>query len=468
MNKGTKRPDAAVSARLRAIPSVDIMLRMPQALLLTSRHGEQLVKTILKSHVSEIREHIIAGGEADTDPDAILDECGKLLAEFLKPRLRRAVNATGIILHTGLGRAPIPQTASDMIANCTGFCNLQTDLDSGKRGSREANLSDYVRMLTGAEDAIAVNNNAGATLLTLKALAAGREVVVSRGELIEIGGSFRLPDIMEESGAILREVGTTNKTHARDYEAAANSQTAVLFKAHKSNYSIVGFSKEVSISEIAEIGNRLGITVVDDLGCGALVPMEKYGLPHETTVRESLEAGADIALFSTDKLIGGPQGGMIAGKKKYIDIIRRDPLYRILRICKLTLAGLEGTLSLFSQQELLESRHPLYASLSRSPGNIKDRTSQLADSVAKLKPQWQVSPVQTAALLGGGALPGSELVSFGVKIIPTGKSAENLSFNLRNFSTPVFGRIEKNALILDMRTVSIEDESIILEALAAS
>jgi len=451
------------SELLRSIPSVDLLLKDQALAALAAEHGTSLVKDCLKSAITALRAEIQAKGKGDASPASIIRDCRRRIELSIQPRLRHAVNATGIILHTGLGRAPIPQAGLERINDCTTFCNLQTDLESGKRSQRESNLIELVRRLTGAEDAIVVNNNAGATMLVLKALARNREVVVSRGELIEIGGSFRLPDIMNESGAILREVGATNKTHPRDYETAINDKTAVLFKAHKSNYSIVGFSEEVTIDVIAEIGRHHSVTVVDDLGCGALIDTTKYGLPHEVTVRESLEAGADIALFSTDKLIGGPQGGMIAGRKELVEKIRKDPLYRALRICKLTLSALEGTLQLFTQPELLETRHPLYTALARTPADIQKQAEDIAKAITSVQPDWTAAATETTSILGGGSLPGSELPSHGIAITSNRLSAQDLALSFRNAPVPVFGRIEKDSFILDMRTVTEQDGSSIIE-----
>lgn len=463
MNKKDKKQSVPDPNLLRSIPSVDVLLRHEGLSETIASHGATLTKNFLKISISTLRDHLQQGQSCDIEPESIIRDCRKRLLISLQPNLRRAVNATGIILHTGLGRAPLPEAALERLSDCTMFCNLQTDLDSGRRSMREANLLDYVKSLTGAEDAIAVNNNAGATMLVLKALAKGREVIVSRGELIEIGGSFRLPDIMAESGAILKEVGSTNKTHAKDYENAVNERSAVLFKAHKSNYSIIGFAKETDIATLAEIGRKHGITVVDDLGCGALVDTGKYELPHEVTVRESLEAGADLALFSTDKLIGGPQGGLIVGKKALIDIIRKDPLYRVLRICKLTLSALEGTLKLFTQPETLDKNHPLYRALSRTPADIRIQADSITTAIHSMHPDWTVTSIETVSILGGGSLPGSELPSHGISITSKKQSADTIAAAFRKAPTPVFGRIEKDAFILDMRTVEADDENNLLE-----
>jgi L-seryl-tRNA(Ser) seleniumtransferase len=468
MNKKTDKTKSKEGTLLRSIPSIDVLLKHDDVATLIAEHGLTLVKTTLKAAANDLRKSIRDTGQGETGAENLIEECERRIADTLKPNLRRAVNATGIILHTGLGRAPLPASSVAQIADCAAFCNLQTDLITGKRTHRETNLVEYVRALTGAEDAIAVNNNACATMLVLKALACGQEVVVSRGELIEIGGSFRLPDIMAESGAILREVGATNKTHAKDYKSAINKNTAVLFKAHKSNYSIVGFSKDVSIEEIAQIGKKQKVTVVDDLGCGALINTEDYSLPHEVTVRESLSAGADIALFSTDKLIGGPQGGMIVGKKKLIDKIRKDPMYRVLRICKLTLGALEGTLKFFLQPETLNKKHPLYTAMSRSESGLAKQAERVRKALSSVQPKWAIKAIDTTSMLGGGSLPGSDLPSRGVSIKAPAISAKNLAAAFRNAANPIFGRIEKDQFILDMRTVTKSDEKLIKDTASLS
>ena len=290
-------------------------------------------------------------------------------------------------------------------------------------------------------------------MLVLRALAQGKEVIISRGELIEIGGSFRLPLIMAESGAVMREIGATNKTHARDYEDAVGPDTGLLLKAHKSNYTIEGFTKEVGIAEIAEIGKRHGLPVVDDLGCGALVPLEDYGLEHEMTMRESLEAGADVVLSSTDKLIGGPQGGLIVGSADLLKRIRSHPLYRVLRVCKMTLSALEATLKLFVSPELLSTTHPVYVMLAKTPKDMKALAKKVAAKVSKKQPDWDVSVVEEKSHLGGGSLPGSELPSFAVRIVDPNASADRLARRLRAAPVPVVAHIREDAVLLNMRTV---------------
>jgi L-seryl-tRNA(Ser) seleniumtransferase len=300
----------------------------------------------------------------------------------------------------------------------------------------------------------------------LAALGRGKEVVISRGELIEIGGSFRLPDIMTESGAILREVGATNKTHLRDYERAVSGRTAMILKAHKSNYKIVGFAKEVGIADLVKVGRKHRVPVVDDLGCGALVGLEAFGLEHECTVRESLAAGADVVLFSTDKLIGGPQGGMIVGRAKLLEKIRSHPLYRVLRVCKLTLGALEATLRLFRAPELLAKTHPVYRTIAKTPAEMGAQAADVKELLAVRQPGWKIDVSKEVSFLGGGALPAAEMPSFGVRIKAPGMTADKRALAFGMAATPVVPRVADGHVILDMRTVFPEDIPDIVHAVA--
>jgi len=440
----------------RSLPQVDVVLRLPGAAGISDRYGHNALRDAVRGVISDARAALLADGPGTVespDPDEVLARALAMLERAEKPGMSPVINATGIILHTGLGRAVMPSAARAAVGEYTGYCNVQTDLETGERIRREHCIRDLVHDLTGAEDALLVNNNAGATMLVLRALARDREVIVSRGELIEIGGSFRLPDIMRESGALLREIGTTNKTHPRDYEAAVGPRTGLLLKAHKSNYAIVGFSKEVGIEDVAKVGKKHDIPVVDDLGCGALVGLERYGLEHETTMRESLEAGADIVLSSTDKLIGGPQGGLIVGRKDLLDKTRANPLYRTLRVCKLTLAALEATLRLFKAPEHLARNHPLYAAIAKSKEEMKQQAEDLARELRGRRPDWDVTVAEEVSHLGGGALPGTELPSFAVRISSSSTSAREAALMFRGSSPPVIPHVREEAVLINMRTV---------------
>ena len=445
--------------RISDLPAIHRILGTEAAQDATTRFGYDAVVSAVQTIVAETRALLLANRPVAPDalaPETIARQAAERLAADMRPTLRPAINATGILLHTGLGRAAMPEAARLAVASAAGACNLQMGLTDGARIHREHVIRQLVLDLTGAEDVLLVNNNAAATMLVLRALAVGREVVVSRGELIEIGGSFRLPDIMEESGARLREVGTTNKTHLRDYEQAISPDTAMLLKVHKSNYDIIGFTKEVGIADLAATGHARGVPVLDDLGCGALVGLEAYGLPHEMTMGESLAAGADLVLASTDKLIGGPQGGLIVGRRDLIERIRNHPLYRALRVCKLTLAALEATLRLFRNPARLAETHPLYAMLAKTPPALERQAGALAQSLRGII-DAPVAVVAHDAYLGGGSLPGQAIPSFAVRIQPRDGQAAVLARGLREAVLPVVSRVHHDAVYLDMRTLAPDE-----------
>lgn len=446
-------------ACVRQLPAVHRILTCAEADGSVIRFGHSDVVAAIQARLEEVRALLLTGKDvapgALTPESLACDVASRLEAE-LSPVLKPAINATGILLHTGLGRAVMPESARRAVAAMTGCCNLQMDLTDGARLHREHVIRQLVCDLTGAEDVLLVNNNAAATMLVLRALASNKDVVVSRGELIEIGGSFRLPEIMAESGAVLREVGTTNKTHLRDYEQAITPDTGMLLKVHKSNYDIIGFTKEVGIAELAALGQARGIRVLDDLGCGAMVGLEDYGLAHEMTLAESVAAGADLVLSSTDKLIGGPQGGLIIGRAELVRQVRNHPLYRALRVCKLTLAALEATLRLFKNPARLAQTHPLYAMLAKTPDGLRQQADALAQEIRKLTTA-PVSVVEHDSYLGGGALPGQILPSYAVRIDVRGGQAAAVARLLREGAVPVVSRVHQEALYLDMRTVASEE-----------
>ncbi|MBN1669977.1 MAG: L-seryl-tRNA(Sec) selenium transferase [Kiritimatiellae bacterium] len=440
----------------RALPAVDALLQRADVGALVQAHGRAATVAAIRGALNELRQALVTGGAHDESvcrPESIVARVEQRLARADVPLIRRCINAAGIILHTGLGRAVMPQAARDALAGVTGACNVQMDLATGGRIRREFCVRDLVRDLTGAEEVLVVNNNVGATFLLLRVMARGREVIVSRGELIEIGGSFRLPDVMRESGVVLREVGTTNKTHLRDYEAAIGPETALILKVHKSNYRIVGFTQEVGIRELVELGRARGVPVVDDLGCGALVDLEAFGVEHECTVRESLEAGSDIVLFSTDKLIGGPQGGMLVGRKELLDRLRADPFYRALRVDKMMLGALEATLRLFRRPDRLAATHPTYMMLSKTYEAMVAQAETLAKRLSARRPSWQITVVEDVSYLGGGSLPGMALRTAAVRITASGVASHEIARQLRLAPTPVIPRLRDDAVLLDMRTV---------------
>ena len=445
---------------LRELPSLGQLLESPQVKEWLLRHPRGLVTHCLRQSVEELRRQILedtAGrcGAAHVRAEYILQQAAERLEQALTPQLRRAINATGIILHTGLGRAVWPaRVVEGMAQELKGYVSLAVDRQSGLRSDRDQRVEYILTELTGAEAATVVNNNAAATLLVLSALTAGHEVVVSRGQLIEIGGAFRLPEVMALSGAKLVEVGTTNRTHGRDYLAALTDQTAALLRVHPSNFRVVGFTQEVSLEEMAQTARQHNLLLIDDLGAGALVDLAQFGLPHEPTVQESLEAGADVVLFSADKLIGAAQGGVIVGKAALIDRIRKHPLARACRVDKAQLMVLERTLMLFRDIDLLKREHPLYQKLSLQPAELRSRADELAQAILAAAPKARAEVVESACYLGSGSLPTEALPSFAVAVTVEGLAADGLARRLRMDPEGVFGRIENERVLLDVRTLA--------------
>jgi L-seryl-tRNA(Ser) seleniumtransferase len=458
--------------RFRQLPSLTELLSVPTTALWLEQHPRSLVVSCLRQAVNEAR-HQIRTPPQDNPPgdpipvDWILATAAALLAKAIEPNIREAINATGIILHTGLGRAVYPEKIVDaMIDGLKGCVTLAVDRQTGDRAERDELIEPLLIELTGAEAATVVNNNAAATLLVLAALAAEREVVVSRGQLIEIGGSFRLPDVMSQSRVKLVEVGTTNRTHLRDYQRAITDNTAALMKVHPSNYRVLGFTSEVGTAELAELAHQKGICLIDDLGAGALVDLARFGLPHEPTVQESLEAGADVVLFSADKLIGAAQAGIIVGRKNLIDRIRKHPLMRALRTDKTCLMVLERTLALFRSPDTLAQAHPTYRMLAQSMDVLKDRAGRLQSAILAEIPHADAAIQESLAYLGSGSLPTQALDSLIVTVSLPGLGAAELARRLRMDPACVFGRIQQDALCLDVRTITDNQLPSIAAALA--
>jgi L-seryl-tRNA(Ser) seleniumtransferase len=380
--------------------------------------------------------------------------------------VREAINATGIILHTGLGRAVLPGGVVDsMLGELKGYCTLATDRESGERAERDELVEYILTELTGAEAATVVNNNAAATMLVLAALAAPKEVIVSRGQLIEIGGSFRLPEVMAQSGARLVEVGATNRTHLKDYQKAVTENTAAILRVHPSNYRVVGFTSEVPLRELSEVARSRNLTLIDDLGAGALLDLQPFGLPHEPTVRESIDAGADVVLFSGDKLIGAAQCGIIVGKKSLIEKLRKHPLMRAVRVDKTCLLILERTLQLFRDPARLRQEHPTYRMLSTPLADLKARAEKLAKLIAASAPKVRPEISESQSFLGSGSLPTEAIPSFEVVLSVAEMSAAELARRLRMDDACVFGRIEDNRVRLDVRTLTDEQVPLVAAAL---
>jgi len=456
--------------KLRMLPGVDHVLEFCGAL----PFFKEIPKTVLVSSIRKILETLrigILGADREIAEESLSDAhiTEAVRAAVIKataPNLKPLVNATGVVVHTNLGRSLLPDAVVENIAVIAGrYSNLEYDLDAGKRGSRYASVEDLLCEISGAQAAMAVNNNAGAVLLCLETFARSKEVIVSRGELVEIGGSFRVPDVMAKSGGILREVGTTNRTHMRDYENAIEANTALLLKVHRSNYSVIGFTAEVSLKELVELGARHGVPVMEDLGSGTFIDFSKYGLLKEPTVQESVAAGTDIVTFSGDKLLGGPQAGIIVGKKSTVDQIKQNPLARALRIDKLTLAALESTLRLYRDEEKAVGMIPTLRMLTINIGDIETRASNLVEELKNIgKSRLEISLIERSSKAGGGALPLLELPSRCLRIRLQGMSANALEKSLRKNDPPIIGRIEDDAYIMDPRTLRDDDLPIIGKA----
>lgn len=429
---------------LRGLPSVDTLLNTAEAAALIEQYGRQATTDALRDRLDSVRGRIRAGENPDIGPATILWETRKTLKHQFRPTLQPVINATGVIIHTNLGRAPLSQAAQAAVIEIAAQYNtLEFDLDSGKRGSRLLHAGDLLCELTGAEAALVVNNNASALLLILSALAQSREVIISRGQLVEIGGGFRIPEVMAQSGAVLVEVGTTNRTRPADYESAITENTALLMRAHASNFKVIGFTEEAPLNTLAEIAHAHNLLLVDDLGSGALLDTAAFGLDHEPTVQESLAAGADLVAFSGDKLLGGPQGGIIAGKRHLIDTLRRHPLARAIRADKLCLAALAATLDHYRKGEAL-AQVPVWRMIARPYADIRSTAEQWVQHVGG-------TVIDGESAVGGGSLPGATL--------PTALLALDIAHpdaflaHLRAADPPVIARIAEGRVLVDPRTV---------------
>ncbi|SDO87133.1 L-seryl-tRNA(Sec) selenium transferase [Phyllobacterium sp. YR620] len=449
------------NSSLRALPSVDQLLRSELAVAAIERFGRPAVTEVLRDTVADLRRKVLQGHPIQAS-EIILDNLVASLEERQRTTLRPLYNLTGTVLHTNLGRALLAETAIDAaVAAMRSAVSLEYDLDSGKRGERDDHLRALICELTGAENATVVNNNAAAVLLVLNSLAAGKEAIVSRGELIEIGGAFRMPDIMARAGARLVEVGTTNRTHKSDYANALGPDAGLILKVHTSNYRIEGFTKEVKPQELKDIAHKGAVPLVHDLGSGTLTDLTRFGLAHEPTVREAIDEGADIVTFSGDKLLGGPQAGFIVGRKDLIQAINKNPMKRALRVDKIRMAALEATLKLYRDPERLSQRLPTMRLLSRSREEIGAQAQRLAPIVAKaVQGAFNVAVVDCASQIGSGALPLATVPSAGLALTVIdggGRALEELSAALRRLPVPVIGHIERGSLVLDLRC--LEDEA---------
>ena len=457
----------------RNLPSVDRLLQDSRIASLVQEHSRELVLEVTREALEETRSRI---GSGDPCPsfDDLVDEIVSRSRSFWTPTLRPVINATGVIIHTNLGRSPLSRKASEAMALAArSFSNLEFELDSGRRGSRHTHVEALLTRVTGAEAGFAVNNNAAALLLTLSTLARGKEVVLSRGQSVEIGGGFRIPDVMRQSGARLVEVGTTNKTYASDYESAIGPRTGLLLRVHSSNFRITGFTHFVSLPELVELGRKHHVPVVDDLGSGALLDTAQFGLAHEPMVQESISAGADVVCFSGDKLLGGPQAGLMVGKKQYIERLKRHPLARAVRLDKASIAGLNATLLHYLKQDAIVNI-PVWQMIARSLTDL-DATAEVWKSRLADLP-IDVEVVDGQSTVGGGSLPDETLPTRLLAIRPleahnkrAGHSVTAavgaIAARLRLASPPVVGRVDRGRLLLDPRTVLPGEEEVLLEAI---
>ena len=445
---------------LAELPSVDEILKSPKGQKWLAAYPRRYVLQAIREIVEHNRQAIIKGETTGVSVEQdVLPEIEIKIERLSAFSLKSVINATGVVIHTNLGRSVLSDRVMDHVRQIAcGYSNLEYNIEKGQRGKRYTHVKRLLKELTGAEDSLIVNNNAAAVFVCLTALAKGKEVIVSRGELVEIGGSFRIPDVMSSSGAVLREVGATNKTHVRDYEKAINENTALLLKVHQSNYRMVGFTKAVEIDELAALGRKYNIPVMFDLGSGCLVDLKPYGVHIEPTVQETIKAGADIVTFSGDKLLGGPQGGVMVGKAQLIEKIGQNPLMRALRIDKLTLAAFEATLMSYLDEDKAKEEVPTLNMLLQALDEIKERAKKISQALkrklgASHEKIAQINVIEDSSQSGGGALPEIEFKTYVVAIKPSGLSVNKLEERLRHNKPLVIARIKEEAVIIDARTV---------------
>ena len=462
MEKNSRRTEM-----LRSLPGIDRMLEklkadhffdsVPRSVQVAA------VRTVIEGLRSDILDQEKKMSDSGLTESALLQLIQKQVSDAMAPNVRHLVNATGVIVHTNLGRSILAEEALHNLKTIGGgYSNLEFDLTAGKRGSRYSHVEDIICEVSGAEAAMVVNNNAGAVLLCLETIAKGRQIIVSRGELVEIGGAFRIPDVMAKSGGILREVGTTNRTHLRDYEGAIGNDTGLLLKVHTSNYSVVGFTASVALDELVKLGEKYQLPVMEDLGSGTFVDFSKYGLQKEPTVQESIRSGVDVVTFSGDKLLGGPQAGIIAGAKIVIDKIKQNPLTRALRIDKLTLAALESTLKLYREEQAAVAAIPTLRMMMLPLHVLEMQAESLARRLRDLNPApLTVKRIDSFSRVGGGSLPLLRLPSRCVGVRIQGVSVNTLERMLRQSDPPVIGRIEDDMVLMDVRTMQPDEFDIV-------
>ncbi len=448
---------------LRGLPSVNDMLQLEKLSDAKAEAGRTATVRAIRATLDRVRHAVLSGERNDLPtPDELAEIVLRTVTASARPACRHVINATGVIIHTGLGRSVLPEAALRAIAEeARGYCLLETERQTGKRGHRDIPIGKLLCELTGAEAATVVNNNAAATLVSLDALARGAEVIVSRGQLVEIGGSYRIPEIMAQSGAIMREVGTTNKTRLADYEAAINENTALLLRVHASNFKIVGFTEQVPLADLVELGRRHHVPVMDDIGSGALIDMAPYGFPDEPTAPKSIETGADIVCASADKLAGGCQGGLILGRSDLVEHIKRCPLFRAVRVDKLTLIVLETTLRLYLDPDTLLQTNPTLRMITEPVDSVARRASNIARRIRKAAPEAKVVVTGSEAQVGSGSVPTEAIPTKVVSVRIPGVSADDLARRLRMSEPPIFTRIRDDRVLIDAKTVLPGEEGLI-------
>lgn len=447
---------------LRELPSVDRVLSQEGVQALADEHGHELMVSAIQEILSDARQGIL-NGKPCPEMSALCRAVFERLSAILRPSLHPVINGTGVIIHTNLGRAPLSTAAQEATREVSAYSNLEYDLRVGRRGSRYVHAEELLCRLTGAEAALVVNNDAAAVLLVLTALAKNREVIVSRGQLVEIGGGFRIPEVMAQSGAVLVEVGTTNRTYLRDYEAAIGENTAMLVHVHTSNFHLVGFVHQTPLSDLVTLAHTRDLLAMEDLGSGALLDTAQFGLRHEPTIQESLDTGVDLACFSGDKLLGGPQAGIIVGKKECISELKHHPLTRAVRVSKVVIAGLQATLLHYLKGEATE-RVPVWQMIAAEPRQIESRARSVVKWLRKMDVEAEL--VDGVSAVGGGSLPGETLPTRLVAI--RGPAPHELAQRLRLGSPPLIGRVERSAFLLDLRTVLSTQEEALRQALKAA
>jgi L-seryl-tRNA(Ser) seleniumtransferase len=449
---------------LTKLPAAGKLIHHAKMKELTALYSRDLVVKIIQKSIDEARNAILNSGDEELksinlSKEYFIDIIISRINKICKPSMEHVINATGIILSTNLGRAPLSKSAQEALINATkGYSPLAVSLETGHRGDRDSHVQELLTLLTGAESATVANNNAAATMLILNSIAKGKEVLVSRGQLVEIGGDFQLVEVVHRSGATLVEVGSTNRTHLKNYRDAITENTGAILRVHPSNYRIIGFTEEVPLVDLVQLGREHNIPVIDDLGSGALFDLTKYGLPAEPLVSESVEIGADVICFSGDKLLSGPQAGIIIGKKKYIQMIKKNPLARMLRVCKLTVTALEATLKLYLNDDTIAETNPTLRILTRPLSELDETAKSLADRLSKsLEGKAMVQVTDGYSQVGGGSLPAENIPTRLLSIKPLHIPVDTLGKNLRKSNPPVFTRIQQDCLLFDLRTV-MDDE----------